>query len=80
MNASNASSALSSGSSAAGTNRWNWTVSLSEIIYFGSGLILGSIFTLAMLFLRAQCKHSDKKKEEEDDDNNDNESSTGQML
>lgn len=82
MNASNASSVLSSGPAVvAGANRWNWTVSLAEIIYFGSGFILGSILTLAMLFVRSQCKHSNKKKEEkEEEDDDDNENSTGQML
>jgi len=65
MNTSNTT--LSSDSAVFGDDRFNWTVSLSEIVYFGSGFVLGCIFMFLILFLRAKCKRSHEKEEEQEE-------------
>ena len=64
MNTSNTT--LSSDSAVFDDDRFQWTVSLSEIVYFGSGFVLGCIFMFLILFLRAKCKRS--KKDESDEE------------
>ena len=76
MNASNTT--LSSGSAV--YNDVNWSISFSEIVYFGTGFVLGCIFMFFVVFLRAKCERSKKDESKDESNEEQHQESSGHML